>query len=135
VRVASWAVSITAALASCSVVSGCGRSNAAGSASGSASSAQRETAACSKVLSPWTQYIADSNDFGGWVATVGAKSPVVALPQNAARVFLAEQAEAGTKAASADGFAELARSCATFAASDPAFDFHNLPTAPALSTN
>ena len=84
------------------------------------------------MLTPWTQYIADSSDFNGWVETVGKTSPVVQLPQNAAKVFLGEVSKSGSIRASDDGFNELDAACATFAASHPAFNFKALPAAPSL---
>ncbi len=93
-----------------------------------------EAASCIAKLTPWTQYIADTGDFSGWVATVGSTSPVVQLPQNAAKVYLGEESKSGNVQASNDGFNELDQACSTFAAAHPAFSFRNLPPAPTLPT-
>jgi hypothetical protein len=99
-----------------------------------ASTSKATAAACSAALTPWTQYIADTNDFKGWVATVGPGSPVVMLPQTAAKVYLGEESKAGIKQASAAGFAELDQACRAFALKYPSFDFSALPGAPTVPT-
>jgi len=122
-------------------VAGCGGNSAASAAAGSgatppttstASRAHGQTASCISALTPWTQYIADSDDFNGWVETVGKTNPVVQLPQNAAKVYLGEVSKSGSIRASDDGFNELDQACGAFAVTDPTFNFKALPSAPSL---
>lgn len=130
------------------VLAGCGGGGSSGTASSTptiapppASSATAHTqvqataVACSSALSPWTEYIADSDDFGGWVDTVGAKNPLVSLPQEAAHTFLREEPTKGAKVASADGFRQLDAACDSFAAAHPDYPFDRLPVAPSLPSD
>jgi hypothetical protein len=130
-----FVAALAVTLPGCGGTSGASHPSAASRPSATAAPGSAQAAACSSALSPWTQYIADTNDFAGWVGTVGPHSPIVALPLDAARTYRAEEATAGASKASADGFRQLDQACAAFARSHPGFDFRHIPTAPTLPGN